>query len=84
MIIEKTGLYGEHAQIVPECLFIQDVELNPVALRSADRDRREYAYSVPRFIRGAFFNTKLKRVDIVGFNIRREYRWLCRAEIRKI
>ena len=21
MIIEKTGLYGEHAQIVPECLF---------------------------------------------------------------
>lgn len=65
-------------------VFIQDVEFNPVALRSADRDRREYAYSVPRFIRGAFFNTKLKRVDIVGFNIRREYRWLCRAEIRKI
>ena len=25
-------------------VFIQDVELNPVALRSADRDRREYAY----------------------------------------
>ena len=65
-------------------VFIQDVKLNPVALRSADRDRREYAYSVPRINRGAFFNTKLKRVDIVGFNTRREYRWLCRAEIRKI
>ena len=43
-----------------------------------------FIQSVPRFIRGAFFNTKLKRVDIVGFNTRREYRWLCRAEIRKI
>ena len=42
-----------------------------------------FIQSVPRFIRGAFFNTKLKRVDIVGFNIRREYRWLCRVEIRK-
>lgn len=64
-------------------VFIQDVKLNPVALRSADRDRREYAYSIPRINRGAFFNTKLKRVDIVGFNIRRERKWLCRAEIRK-
>lgn len=43
-----------------------------------------FIQSVPRFIRGAFFNTKLKRVDIVGFNTRRECKWLCRAEIRKI
>ena len=42
-----------------------------------------FIQSVPRFIRGAFFNTKLKRVDIVGFNTRRECKWLCRAEIRK-
>lgn len=25
MIIEKTGLYGEYAQIVPECLFDKTV-----------------------------------------------------------
>ena len=32
-----------------------------------------FIQSVPRFIRGAFFNTKLKRVDIVGFNYKQQY-----------
>ena len=68
------------------CAHLRTISHHFLHIKLYDVIRKSIVFikSVSRFVRGAFFNTKLKRVDIVGFNTRRECKWLCRAEIRKI
>lgn len=76
----KPAFYFAH-----NCAHLRTISHHFLYIKLYDVIRKSIVFikSVSRFVRGAFFNTKLKRVIIVEFNIRRNCRWLCRAEIRK-
>lgn len=85
IIIKRGGRISLLFYFAHNCAHLRTISHHFLHIKLYDVIRKSIVFikSVSRFVRGAFFNTKLKRVIIVGFNTRRECKWLCRAEIRK-